>query len=66
MRQTEALSSKQTNKQFNFHTTWSNLGLGENAKQTVPNTRKLGDQKKAIVLLMVLKCAAYQKEQNNS
>ena len=28
--------------------------------------RKLGDQKKAIVLLMVLKCAAYQKEQNNS
>ena len=36
MRQTEALSSKQTNKQFNFHTTWSSLGLGENAKQTVP------------------------------
>ena len=34
MRQTEALSSKQTNKQFNFHTTWSSLG--ENAKQTVP------------------------------
>ena len=24
-------------------------------------TRKLGGQKKAIVLLMVLKCAAYQK-----
>lgn len=35
MRQTEVLSSKQTNKLFNFHT-WSSLGLGENAKQTVP------------------------------
>ena len=29
-------------------------------------TRKLGDQKKAIFLLMELKCTAYQKEQNNS
>ena len=30
------------------------------------STRKLGDQKKVNVLQTVLKCAAYQKEQNNS
>ena len=29
-------------------------------------TRKLGHQKKANVLQIVQKCAAYQKEQNNS
>ena len=30
------------------------------------STRKLGDQKKLNVFQIVLKCAAYQKEQNNS
>ena len=30
------------------------------------STKKLGDQKKAEVLQIVLKCSPYQKEQNDS
>ena len=36
MRQTEALASKEINKQLHFHITWFSLGFGENAKQAVP------------------------------
>ena len=35
MRQTEALASKEINKQLHFHTTWFSLGFGENTIQAV-------------------------------